>query len=70
MTRPAVMILALACALMLSGCGRRGALEAPPEARPAAVQTAPSKYSLDGGKREAETKVTPPNDPFILDPLL
>ncbi len=70
MTKSAVMILALAGVLAVSGCGRRGALEAPPQARPVAATDAPSRYSLDGGKREAETKVTPPNDPFILDPLL
>ncbi len=58
--------------LALSGCGRRGALESPAGSQ--SVQTAaggaPSKYSLDGGKREATTVVTAPKDTFILDPLL
>lgn len=71
MKKSAVVVFVILVGLSLSACGRRGPLEPPPgaAARPAAA-AAPSKYSLDGGKRETEAAVTPPRDPFILDPLL
>jgi len=72
LTRCAVLALALA-ALGLSGCGRRGNLEAPPSAAaPAAVdgQASPAPMSLNGGKAAKSKAISAPTDSFILDPLL
>ena len=60
-------------ALGLSGCGRRGNLEPPPGA--AATQApAPSQNAisggLDGSKAQKPQGISPPKEPFILDPLL
>ena len=59
---------ALIFALVCSGCGRRGALEAPP------VVTAPSgdQAATDQNKpkRPHRTPSRPPTEPFILDPLV
>jgi len=58
----AVAIGLLAAAVGLSGCGRRGALEAPPGM---AMKTA------DAGQLPAETPAPQkPNNPFFLDWLL
>lgn len=56
----------------LSGCGRRGNLEPPAGA---AATPAPSGQStiaggLDGAKAQKPQGISPPNEPFILDPLL
>ena len=73
--RRAVLLASLAL-IGLAGCGRRGALEPPPEAgvdpRIAREKTGRS------GETPPETVentrkvrgVVPPKDPFILDPLL
>jgi predicted small lipoprotein YifL len=71
LTRCAVLALALAV-LGLSGCGRRGNLEAPPSAAPAAAdgQASPAPMSLNGGNAAKSKAITAPTDSFILDPLL
>ena len=59
--------LVFALALGVAGCGRRGALEPPPD--PNAVQ----KPAPSNGEPAAHKKVppiTPPKTPFVLDPLL
>jgi predicted small lipoprotein YifL len=58
----------------LAGCGRIGPLEPPPEAN-SSVKPASSMApgNLEGISAEAKPKIppiTPPNQPFILDPLL
>ena len=78
-TRCAVLALAIA-ALGLSGCGRRGNLEPSPDsgisARQAREQNtgsekgAVTQQSLDGTGAPRVRGVTPPKEPFILDPLL
>lgn len=67
---------AAVCLIALSGCGRRGATEPPPEAGVSAraareqaaqhegVQTDP----IENNRRVRG--VVPPKDPFVLDPLL
>ena len=65
----------LAASLGLAGCGRRGPLEYPADARakasPADVDGAASK--ADGANAAPKRRAngpTPPHEPFILDPLL
>ena len=57
----ALMVGILLAAIGLSGCGRRGPLEAPPGAAAASADPAASA-------RRAESPE--PDKPFILDPLL
>ena len=72
--RRAFLIAALALA-GLSGCGRRGATEPPPEAG-VDPRVAREKESSGGTAPETVENnrrvrgVVPPKDPFILDPLL
>ena len=56
---PAV-ILVLAAALALSGCGRKGKLEPPPEQQ---LTKGPEGKTRDPGPEK-------PHKPFVLDPLL
>jgi predicted small lipoprotein YifL len=66
-SRPRPALLVAAAVLALSGCGRRGDLEPPPN--PAAVQTpAPAKTEMSLHK--ANPKIAPPKKDFVLDPLL
>ena len=70
LTRCALLAL---LALGLSGCGRRGNLEAPPAANaPAPTATGQSSVApgLDGSKAQKASGITAPKDPFFLDPLL
>jgi hypothetical protein len=65
-----VLPLALLVALSLgvSGCGRRGDPEPPPD--PSAVQ---KPVNDDGGDLQVHKKIVPikpPKTPFVLDPLL
>jgi predicted small lipoprotein YifL len=63
--------LALAGALGLAACGRIGPLE--PPAGAAAAQPAPAPGSMEAMSPMVKPKIppiTPPNQPFILDPLL
>ena len=73
LTRCAVLALAIA-ALGLSGCGRRGNLEPPPGSgqapAPATTNQSLIPQGLDGAKGSDAPVITPPKQPFILDPLL
>ena len=51
--------------MALSGCGRRGDLEAPSAN---AVQAPSDKHDLQ--IHRSSQKITPPNKDFVLDPLL
>ena len=74
MIRFVLLTTALAAALIVSGCGRKGPLEPPnakvPEATeettPAPVTTLPVPKSA---KPKSQPK-TEPSSPFLLDPLL
>lgn len=67
-------LVVVAVGLALAACGRRGALEAPPD------PNAPKEEQTDGsslasspipGSAKKKPRATPiPNRPFILDPLL
>ena len=62
-------------ALGLAACGRYGPLEPPPDASAAAkpAATAAPATSADALSPQMKPKIppiTPPNQPFILDPLL
>lgn len=63
-TRILAMVLIAAAA---SGCGRRGALEPPPD--PNAV-VKPDNDPTHPQVHHKPKPVAPPSDPFILDPLL
>jgi predicted small lipoprotein YifL len=67
-TRIGMLALVVTAGLALAGCGRRGALEAPPGAGVAAPK--PSAYSLDGGGQDDKVAVKKPDRPFVLDPIL
>jgi predicted small lipoprotein YifL len=59
-------------ALGLGGCGRRGSLETPPGAATTQAPASPNAIGggLDGAKAQKPQGISPPNEPFILDPLL
>jgi predicted small lipoprotein YifL len=61
-------------ALPLTACGRYGPLEPPPDAsaqaKPAPTAAAPSGSSMAALTKPAIPPITPPNQPFFLDPLL
>jgi hypothetical protein len=71
------LALAGAVVLLLSACGRRGALEPPPDpaaqnapaAAQPAEQTLPSPVATPSGTR-TRTPFERPKRPFVLDPLL
>ena len=65
--RGALFALALIAALA-SGCGRKGALEPPPDG--SAVQPSEPTDPLHPQIRKPVPPITPPKTPFILDPLL
>jgi predicted small lipoprotein YifL len=65
--RAGAIALVILFALSASGCGRRGPLEAPPD--PAATAAKPDDPNHPQVRHKA-TAITPPKDPFILDPLL
>lgn len=61
--------LAICCALLafgLAGCGVRGSLELPPEAKAKQTQTA----QADSGQGKPEGAAPKPHKPFLLDGLL
>ena len=60
--------LAAALALGVSGCGRRGALEPPPDA--SAVQKPATSPNGEPAGHKKIPPITPPKTPFVLDPLL
>ena len=67
---PRALLLVLAVAAALGGCGRRGRLEPPPtpESEQAAAKAASSKTGIH--KRAPNPPIRAPDRPFILDPLL
>jgi predicted small lipoprotein YifL len=67
-SRGAVLALALLAAALASGCGRKGALEPPPNG--SAVQPAAPADPLHPQIRKPVPPITPPKGPFVLDPLL
>lgn len=70
--KPALLFALLA--LMLTGCGRRGLPELPPEAdarqavSPKGPELAPYSDAVEPNRRLK--RVIPPQEPFFLDPLL
>ena len=65
-----IVLIGLA-ALALSGCGRKGPLEPPPD--PSVKAPEPAAPNTFGAPRRAKKNRTPinvPKDPFILDPIL
>ena len=80
LTLPRIVLVAGLLTLSLSACGRRGALEPPPNASATQAQTEeqtttnpdaalPSPVGTPSRSR-ASRGYTIPNKPFILDPLL
>ncbi len=70
-----VLAALVAAALALSACGRVGPLEPPPDPTALAKPAAPKADSLSGETIAPQMKpkippITPPNQPFFLDPLL
>ncbi|MGD0641954.1 MAG: lipoprotein [Roseiarcus sp.] len=77
--RVAALLLIVGLALGASGCGRRGPLEAPPNASAVATPAptpspSPTAASSDDPTasmtHHKEAPITPPKTPFVLDPLL
>ncbi len=66
--------LAAVAALAAAGCGRIGPLEPPPgantSAKPAASAAPGSVEAISPQVKPKIPPITPPNQPFILDPLL
>jgi predicted small lipoprotein YifL len=67
-SRPRAGAIALVALIVVgsSGCGRRGALEPPPDPSAAAKHDDSGQPQI----RHKSPAITPPKDPFILDPLL
>ena len=66
---PIAVAGALSLALALGGCGRRGRLEPPPD--PNAPAAAAKTTNAEGvPRRPKNPPIKPPNQPFILDPML
>jgi predicted small lipoprotein YifL len=73
-TRRAAALAALV-ALGLAACGRYGPLEPPPDASAPAKPVAPAANASTADALNPQLKqkippIVPPNQPFILDPLL
>ena len=68
--QPRLALLVAASVLALSGCGRRGDLEPPPDG--SAVQATKPADPAEGGLqvRKSNPPISPPHTPFLLDPLL
>jgi predicted small lipoprotein YifL len=66
--RCAVLALAILAAALVAGCGRKGALEPPPDG--GAVQQTQPADPLHPQVRKPVPPITPPKQSFILDPLL
>jgi predicted small lipoprotein YifL len=65
MSTGALALIAL-LAFSASGCGRRGGLEPPPDANAVAKPDDPNHPQV----HHKPTRIVPPKDPFLLDPLL
>ena len=61
--------MALAAVLAVAGCGRRGALEAPPDPSAVAAPSSEGAPSIVTG-RAKRVPIEHPKDAFVLDPLL
>jgi predicted small lipoprotein YifL len=69
--RVVASLLAVATlAVGLAGCGRRGGLEAPPDASAPVAKPGDSGSPDLGIKRPRKTPIQVPHEPFVLDPLL
>ena len=66
--------LALLVALSLFGCGRYGPLEPPPDesaqAKAAPTAARPAEPTMAAIGKPKIPPIVPPNQPFLLDPLL
>ncbi len=71
-TRLRKSLAAAGAALLLvslaGGCGRRGRLEPPPDPNAPVTKADATKTGLP--RRPKNPPIRPPNEPFILDPLL
>ena len=67
MSRSVIVLIVLA--LALAGCGRRGGLELPPDAKPATVEK-PAETVTPREPKRAFQKKKVPEKPFILDGLI
>jgi predicted small lipoprotein YifL len=67
MSRSVIVLIVLA--LALAGCGRRGGLELPPEAKPATLEKPAEPLNPPEPKRAFQKKKVPER-PFILDGLI
>ncbi|HEX4767851.1 MAG TPA: hypothetical protein VH414_16425 [Lichenihabitans sp.] len=71
-SRGVKILAAFGVALMLSstlaGCGRRGALLPPPDPNAPPQDASVSKTGIH--RRPKNPPIVPPNQPFVLDPLL
>ncbi|MBQ0821050.1 hypothetical protein KBI52_12610 [Microvirga sp. HBU67558] len=78
LTLPRAILVCGLLALGLTACGRRGALEPPPDASAQAAETQTQTPASDATlpspvgtpRSQANRGYTIPNKPFILDPLL
>jgi predicted small lipoprotein YifL len=68
LTRSAALAALLAVALCAGGCGRKGALEPPPD--PSAVAKPADADPTRPQARHNPPPIVPPKAPFVLDPLL
>ena len=64
----AALALLLIAALGATGCGRKGALEPPPD--PNAIAKPADSDPTHVQARHKSPPITPPNASFVLDPLL
>jgi predicted small lipoprotein YifL len=68
------IVIALAAVLAAAGCGRIGPLEPPPDGSAAGKPPASgAQGTMEAMSPQVKPKIppiTPPNQPFILDPLL
>jgi predicted small lipoprotein YifL len=62
--------LALLFALGLSGCGRYGPLEPPPDANAPPKPAGSTPANLNALSKPKIPPIVPPKQPFFLDPLL
>ena len=68
--RAVAIALLAALAFAVSGCGRAGPLEPPPDATAVAKPADTSSSADDLQTRKKNPPITPPKTPFVLDPLL
>ena len=66
-----IVLIGLA-APALSGCGRKGPLEPPPDPSAKTPEAAPAANPFGAPRRvkKIRTPINVPKDPFVLDPIL